>query len=126
MKLTEHLHRLTASREELEADEARRDCELPGCTHAADLVPRHRATVAGTVTALTYRPKDQTPAMTARVSDGTGTVDLVFLGRRDVPGIDPGRRLVAEGMVCAPDGDRAAMFNPAYRLLPRSTERASA
>jgi RecG-like helicase len=119
LRVADALHRLTATREELEADDERRISHVPGATPVAEVVPRRRAVVAGTVTALTYRPRSQTPALTARLSDGTGSLGLIFLGRHDVPGIEPGRRLVAEGMVYDDHG-RPAMFNPAYRLLPRT------
>jgi DNA/RNA endonuclease YhcR with UshA esterase domain len=117
-RVADALHGLTASRRELEADEERRISHVPGATPVAEVVPRRRAVVAGTVTALTYRPRTQTPALAARLSDGTGSLEVIFLGRREVPGITPGRRLVAEGMVYDDHG-RPAMFNPAYRLLPR-------
>jgi len=118
-RVADALHGLVASRRELEADEERRISHVPGATPVAGIVPRRRAVVAGTITALTYRPRSQTPALAARLSDGTGTVELIFLGRRDIPGITPGRRLVAEGMVYDDHG-RPAMFNPGYRLLPRA------
>lgn len=117
-RVADAIHGLLASRRELEADEERRTSHVPGATPVAEVVPRRRAVVAGTVTALTYRPRSQTPALVARLSDGTGSLSLIFLGRRDIPGIAPGRRLVAEGMVYDDHG-RPAMFNPGYRLLPR-------
>lgn len=115
------LHRLTASRGELEADDARRISHVPGATPVAEVVLRRRAVVSGTVTALTYRPRSQSPALVARLSDGTGSLELIFLGRREVAGIEPGRRLVAHGMVYDDHG-RPAMFNPGYRLLPRADQ----
>lgn len=42
-------------------------------------------------------------------------VNLVWLGRRKIAGIDPGRRLRAEGLVSEQDG-RKVMFNPRYEL----------
>ncbi|MPV38566.1 OB-fold nucleic acid binding domain-containing protein [Georgenia subflava] len=118
-RLGQALHRLTASREELEAADERRTSHAPGSVAVADLVPRRRAAVSGVLTALTYRPRTQTPALVARLYDGTGTIDLIFLGRREVAGIELGRRLVAEGMVYDDDG-RPAMYNPAYELAPRA------
>ena len=50
------------------------------------------------------------------MSDGTGGLLLVFQGRRRIPGIQPGARLVVEGMV----GDwarRQAILNPDYELI---------
>lgn len=118
MTLGQALHRLTASAEELDAADERRTSAAAGATPVAELVPRQRATVAGVVAALTYRPRDETPALVVQLFDGSGMVDLVFLGRRDVPGIEPGRRMTATGMV-AEGRARRAVYNPAYDLLPR-------
>lgn len=115
-RLTGALHRLAASRSELEAEDERR-ARVPGTVPVADLVARRRARVAGTVTALTYPPASEHPALVARLADGTGVLELVFLGRRDVPGIEPGRRLVVEGTVVE-DRGRRLVYNPAYTLLP--------
>lgn len=112
------LHRLTASRDELEAADERRTSLARGAAPCADLLPRRRAKVAGVVVALTYRPRGESPALVARLFDGSGSIDLVFLGRREVPGVDCGRRLVAEGMVAFEDG-RQVMFNPDYHLLAK-------
>ena len=51
------------------------------------------------------------------MSDGRGVVTAVFFGRKKVAGMNPGRRLVVEGMV-APLGHRSFIYNPVYELLP--------
>jgi DNA/RNA endonuclease YhcR with UshA esterase domain len=48
--------------------------------------------------------------------DGTGTISIVFLGRKHVAGIEPGIHMVAEGMVGEHAG-RLLMRNPDYRLI---------
>ncbi len=50
-----------------------------------------------------------------RVSDGTGEVDLVFVGRDAVPGLVAGARCSFEGTVRA-QAKRLAIWNPLYRL----------
>jgi hypothetical protein len=42
----------------------------------------------------------------------------VFLGRRSLPGLEPGRGVVLEG-VPRKERNRTVMLNPAYTLLPR-------
>jgi hypothetical protein len=42
-------------------------------------------------------------------------IDLVWLGRRRIAGIEPGRLVRAEGLVSVQDG-RKVMFNPRYEL----------
>jgi hypothetical protein len=44
-------------------------------------------------------------------------IDLVWLGRRKIAGIEPGRVVRAEGLVSVQDG-RKVMFNPRYELRP--------
>ena len=40
----------------------------------------------------------------------------VFLGRRKIGGMSPGRKLVLEGVVL-PDGKQRQIYNPVYTLL---------
>ncbi len=56
--------------------------------------------------------------MEADLWDGTGAVTLVWLGRRNIPGIQPGRRIIAHGRVTHIKGERT-IFNPTYELRPR-------
>jgi DNA/RNA endonuclease YhcR with UshA esterase domain len=70
---------------------------------------------------VVLRPRQGVQALEAELYDGSGTVDLVWLGRREIAGIDPGRRLKVEGLVCTRDG-RRSMFNPRYELRPRPGE----
>jgi len=82
----------------------------------AEAPSRRRTRVDGVLVAVTYRPSGSPVGLVGRLTDGTTEVDLVWLGRREIPGITPGRRLVAEGVV-HPGGLRPTIFNPAYRLL---------
>ncbi|WP_083602846.1 OB-fold nucleic acid binding domain-containing protein [Bowdeniella nasicola] len=82
----------------------------------SQLNPRMRARVAGRITAVTYRPSTRHPELRAQLSDDTGSIGLVFHGRRAIAGIEPGRYLMATGTVASsPDGN--LMFDPEYRLL---------
>jgi amino acid transporter len=116
--------RLLASREALHAAEVRHQVsELPADRDGGRPVPiadsRHRETVdiAGTLRTVTLRPRGSTPTMEAELWDGTGKVTLVWLGRRDIPGIEPGRKLVVHGRMTTLKGERA-IYNPRYELQP--------
>jgi RecG-like helicase len=85
-------------------------------TTVADARPRERITVEGAVTSFLVRPLADVPTVEVRVSDATGTMPAVFLGRRRVPGIRLGTRLVVSGIVGA-RGRTLVMINPEYRLL---------
>jgi hypothetical protein len=84
-------------------------------TAIGSLEPRRRATVAGEIRAVTSyeRPYQRTEV---ELDDGTGLVLLRFVGRTHIPGVAPGRRMVAEGTpATAPDG--FVILNPLYRFV---------
>jgi hypothetical protein len=110
--------RLTATPEELEAEQLRHDAVVSGATPVADCGDRSKVTVSGTLRTVTLRPRAGVPALEAELFDGSGALSLVWLGRRQIPGIDPGRVLSATGRVSYNEG-RPIMFNPRYEL--RST-----
>lgn len=120
--LRERARSLLASREQVEASEERADAlTVAGCTPVADLPDRRRATATGVLRSVTLRPREGIPALVAELYDGSGSLNLVWLGRREIAGIVPGRRLVVEGMVTQVDG-RRAVFNPRYQLKARPGE----
>ena len=121
MSLRTALRHAFASQAELEADDERLESRKFGCTPVANLPDRHRVTVNGVLRSVTLRPREGVAALEAELYDGTGTVDLVWLGRREIAGIDPGRRGAFEGLVCDIDG-RPTIYNPRYDLQPRPGE----
>lgn len=121
MSLRTALHHAFASQAELEASDERLESAKAGCTAVADLPDRRRVTVNGVLRSVTLRPRQGVAALEAELYDGTGTVDLVWLGRREISGIEPGRRGLFEGLVCAIDG-RPTIYNPRYELQPRPGE----
>jgi hypothetical protein len=77
---------------------------------------RKRVRVAGKVRSVRVQPRAGTSNLECVLVDDTGKLLLVFQGRRRIPGIQPGARLVVEGMV----GDwarRQAILNPDYELI---------
>jgi amino acid transporter len=77
---------------------------------------RERTRVAGRVKSVRVQPRAGTSNLECVLSDGSGGILLVFQGRPRIPGIEPGARLVAEGMVGA-WGRRLAILNPDYELV---------
>ncbi len=117
--LRRFLRRLASSKAELEAEELQRSTGCEGATPIGECKERHRACLAGTLRTVTLRPRGGAPALEAELYDGTDVINLVWLGRRKIAGIDPGRRLRAEGLVSVQDG-RKVMFNPRYELRDSS------
>ena len=87
-----------------------------GTMPVADVEWRTRAKLAGRVRSLRVQPWAGVPTLEGTLVDDTGGISVVFLGRRHVPGIRPGTRMVVEGMVGDHAG-RLAILNPDYRLL---------
>jgi len=122
MTLKDRLRKVVASQAEIEADEERADAvRVVGCTPVDQLSNRSRASVSGVIRSVTLRPREGVPALEAELYDGSGTLDLVWLGRREIAGVAPGRRAKIEGLVCLVDG-RRTVFNPKYELRPRPGE----
>ena len=83
----------------------------------ADAPDREKVTLRGTMRTVTLRPRAGVPALEAELNDGTGVITVVWLGRRRIAGIDPGRSIQVEGRIGAHDGVRV-MYNPRYELIP--------
>jgi OB-fold nucleic acid binding protein len=113
--------RLASSAKEHEAEELQKGCVKLGATLVSELPTRERVTVAGTLRTVTLRPRAGVPALVAELYDGSGSLQLIWLGRRQIPGIDPGRQLVAYGRVTN-DGENCVIFNPRYELRPVGAE----
>ena len=115
-RLRRAVRRLTAETHELDAEDMQRDAEDAGATAVARCTDRSPVTVFGTIKALTIRPRAGVPALEADVYDGTGTVTLVWLGRRTIAGLATGRRVRASGRITSSEG-RRLIYNPRYELI---------
>jgi RecG-like helicase len=89
-----------------ESDEQRLDEELrvwaesiPGTVRIADAPLRQRVKLAGMVRRITVRPIEGFEALEVILSDGTGELAARWLGRRSIPGLVLGSRLVVEGVL---------------------------
>jgi len=87
-----------------------------GCVPIASIRSRQRSRVAGRIRSVRVQPRAGVSSLECTIADGSGQVMLVFQGRRRVPGIEPGARLVVEGMV-ADRGRSTVMVNPLYWIV---------
>ncbi len=87
-----------------------------GTTAISDAQWRTRVRVAGRVKSVRVPTRTATAILECTLADRSGAILLVFQGRRSIPGIRQGARLVAEGMVGAWD-KRLAILNPDYELI---------
>ena len=109
------LTRLTANPEELDAADARTDCAALGATEVTQCTFGTPVRLAGTLRSVVLRPRAGVPTLEAELFDGSGTVTLVWLGRRRIGGIEPGRLLIASGRLTRHEG-RPTLYNPSYEL----------
>jgi hypothetical protein len=82
-----------------------------------DARPRDRLVVRGMIRTTGKRVTGETTAFTCVLDDGTGEVDLVFLGRPFVPGLGVGVTCTIEGTARVESG-RLEIWNPFYRIEP--------
>lgn len=116
-RLRRALRGLASSPDEREAEELRdftADCGARSIQNCSD---REMVTVAGTLRTVTFSPRGGVPALEGELYDGTGTVTVIWLGRRKIAGIQPGVELIVSGRVGLFDGARM-IFNPRYELRP--------
>jgi hypothetical protein len=86
-----------------------------GCRSIEAVRDRDRVELEGVLRTVTLRPRGGVPALEAVLFDGTGTVTLVWLGRRRITGIEPGRAIKVEGRIGRHE-DGCVMYNPRYNL----------
>ncbi|WP_424211386.1 OB-fold nucleic acid binding domain-containing protein [Streptomyces sp. BI20] len=115
------MERLSSSQEDLHSAELQEDAEAAGCTRICDCHDRQIVKVTGTLRTVTLRPRAGVPALEAELFDGSAALDVVWLGRRSIVGIEPGRRMIASGRISMSHG-RRVLFNPKYELRPYGQE----
>lgn len=110
------LSRFATDLRQIEAVEEVERSTAMGGTLCAQLHDRSRTRVCGVLRTVTLRPRAGVPALEAEVFDGSGTLSVIWLGRRAIAGVEPGRRVVVEGLVSRHDG-HPVMYNPSYQLV---------
>lgn len=88
---------------------------VPGVTRIAQAESRSVVRIAGVVEGLRVQPREGVPAIEAVLSDGSGTVTAVWLGRRSIPGLILGARLIVEGRLGG-SAQRLQVMNPTYEF----------
>ena len=113
--LSRTLQKLTADDSALDAQELRAGAASAGCEPVVSCRKGEVVQVTGRLKSVVYTPRETVPTLEAELFDGSGSVTLVWLGRRRIPGIEPGRTVTARGRFAAFDGKRV-IYNPWYEL----------
>ena len=79
---------------------------------------RDQVRVTGEVRSLRVVSQHDSPTLEVVLTDASGALSIVFLGRREIAGIGVGTQLEVSGTVGV-FHNRLAMLNPSYRLLSR-------
>ena len=116
MALRKMVDRLTKPIDELDREALGRYCDQLGATPMDQISARAPVRVAGEVRAVRIVPRAGAPATEVTVSDGRGSVVAVFLGRRKIAGMSPGRHVLLSGVAGQAD-KRFTVYNPEYTLL---------
>jgi hypothetical protein len=115
------LSRLAAETDELDAADLQAEIPAGGATPIAECQDREAVCILGTLRTVTFRPRAGVPALEAELWDGTGSVTVIWLGRREIPGSDPGRKIKLRGRITSLRGLRA-IYNPIYELRSSSSD----
>jgi hypothetical protein len=90
----------------------------PVARRVSDARPQARAAVSGIITATQTVAIGRSPAYRCSLTDGTGDIYVLFLGRTAIPGLTAGRRVSVTGTV-GTRGGRLVIWDPRYWLQPR-------
>jgi hypothetical protein len=110
---------LTKSKSEQHAEALQGSVTAVGATPISKCVSGEESTISGVLRSVTLRPRETVPAVEAELYDGSGQVRLVWLGRRQILGITPGRSIAVTGRITR-NQTEATIFNPRYELRATS------
>lgn len=109
-------HRMAESdeqrlREEIQAWASK----VPSAVPIAEAPVRAPVTLAGVVKRITVHPEHGLEALEALLTDGTGEMSVMWMGRRAIPGLTLGTKLVVEGVIGEQRQGRR-MVNPSFEF----------
>lgn len=113
------MRRLTSDEGQLEADTLSSETDAAGAVRADCCHAGEKVEILGKLRMVQLQPCDSLAALVAELYDGTDAVQLIWLGRRSIAGIEAGRTIRATGRIALRNGHKA-MYNPSYQLLPAS------
>lgn len=109
------LRKLTSDVEVLDADDLSEDAERSGGQRAAECASGQEVMVFGRLRSVEFCPPDADASLEAELFDGTEGITLIWMGRRRIPGIEPGRTMRVRGRLAVRDG-RKVLYNPFYEI----------
>lgn len=117
-KFRSWLRSFYASDEELAAYELSEQAEIRGSTLIEEIDRGKPIQVTGVVKSATVRPNTQVPTYEVEVFDGSGSLTVIWQGRKHVTGVEPGTRIEVEGRITFLSG-KPCLHNPVYKILSK-------
>ncbi len=109
--------KLTTDDEAMDADQLSSESTASGCQRASECWQGQPVAVLGRLRSVDLRPTDSLASLTAELWDGTDEIQLIWLGRRSIPGVETGRIVKVKGRLALKDGHKT-IYNPVYQLMP--------
>jgi RecG-like helicase len=110
------LHRMAESDEQRMAAEIQAWASaIPGTVPIAEVPTRTPVKLAGVVKRITVHPEHGLEALEALLTDGTGEMSVMWMGRRSIGGLTLGTRVVVQGVVGEQRQGRR-MVNPSFEF----------
>jgi RecG-like helicase len=119
-RISRALRRLASSNAELESEELQKQVRDAGAIPIRTCEDRQQVALTGTIATVTLNPRDGHPALEVELRDGSGAVTVVWLGRRQISGIEAGRTIKVWGRISCHE-NRRVLYNPRYELLDAAT-----
>lgn len=110
-----------ASDEELAAYELSEQAEVRGSILIEEVQRGESIQVTGVVKSAIIKPVSETPAYEIEIFDGSGSLLVIWQGRRHIVGIDPGVRIEVSGRITFVSG-KPCIHNPVYKILSNEEE----
>lgn len=92
-----------------------------GSTLIQDLKRGQIIQVSGMINSTTTRPQKSVPAYEIEIFDGSGFINVIWLGRSVVIGVTPGKYIEVKGRITFLSS-RPTIYNPLYTLLSREND----
>ena len=116
MPFRRFIQRFTETDEQRLAGEVREWADsVPGTTRLEASKAREPVRIAAAVRRITVRPGEGYDSLEALFFDGTGEVVASWTGRRSIPGLSLGTRMILEGTIGEDRGVRK-MVNPRFEF----------
>lgn len=112
--LGSRIRRIFSTAEELEAEDQQERARESGAQQISEAVPRSVVRLRGTISAMTAQP--DSGWLEAELSDGSGSVKLVWMGHRRLDCVLPGTEMLVTGRL-ARDQSGNVIYNPDFEVL---------